>query len=124
MNSNPFQIPRKDDPEFSALPGTVRREVRVWAHRLQRIWNDRPITGSIRRLARVCAVGYSTVLRKYYNLRASGGDWRTLIDRAKVPTMPLTVCVPLPPAGIRVAILAHTDSHVLLQIRPVKKSDQ
>lgn len=117
----PFRIPSKDDAEFSALPGNVRREVRVWGKRFQRIWHVRPITGAIRRLARVCDVGYGTTIRKYYKLRASGGDWRVLIDRAKVPTMPLTVSVPMPPAGIRVAILAHTDSHVLLQIRPAKK---
>lgn len=114
----PFAMPSNDDPEFAALPAAVRRDVRLWAARLARMWHERPITGALTRLARKSRAGFSTATRKYYALRRAG-HWRALICRRQLSPGLRTLCVKLPPGGVQVAIVSSTPREVIVQIRPI-----
>lgn len=120
-NRVPFTIPTKADPEFAALHGAARRKVRAWAQRYALVWNERPITGALLRLAKRTGASYTTVVRNYYKLRAEP-DWRTLIDRSMVQLTPLTVRLPMPASGLCVKILRRQADEVWLQIMPVEKA--
>lgn len=114
----PFVMPDEDNPEFAALPLAVRRDVRLWAGRLARVWHERPITRALQRMTRKCSAGYTTATRKYYAIRRAG-HWRALICRRLLSPGLRTLCVKLPPGGVRVAIVSATPREVILQIRPV-----
>ena len=111
----PFTIPAKDDPDFAALPGHQRRHVMLWLNRLARIWHARPITGALMRLSRQHHIGYTTLLRYYYDLLGSR-DWRHLIDHRFLPTMPITGRVYVPPSGLRMRVIQRSNCEAIIQI--------
>lgn len=114
-----FALPCEDDPEFRALPASVRREVRVWCGRIAKIWNVRPVTPAIVRLARSRRVGYTTIIKKYYKLRR-GMHWRALVNHRKLTTGLRTLRLKVPPAGVQIAVISSGPNEIILQIRPAR----
>ena len=114
----PFVQPEADDAEFAALPASVRHEIKVWCARFARVWDARPITHALQKIARGSRVGYSTVTGLYYKLRRTG-HWRSLVNRRKLSTGLRSVRVSLPPRGLRLAILSRSRGEIILQITPM-----
>jgi hypothetical protein len=71
-----------DLAEFGNLPPGVRNEVDRWLQLLATV--TKPIQDSLEAVARQMDCSYKTARRKYDDLRKTG-DWRVLINRAKVP---------------------------------------
>lgn len=86
-----FVIPPGDREEFDRLPATVRTEVDILlgVFRLAARAKKRPRVFAVQATALVPAYGRGfaakSLLRKWYAYRASGGDWRVLVNRARVP---------------------------------------
>jgi hypothetical protein len=76
-------VPHHDVPEFSALPLDVKMEIKAWLRELAVVARASNKRQAFARAAHVLHASWQTVRRKYHAMRTSG-DWRCLINRAKV----------------------------------------
>lgn len=110
-------LPDESDPEFRALPPKVRRQVRVWARRIQSIWGARSIAAAIRKLSRKTGASHTTCIRAYYKVRRANGHWRALISKREIGTGVRTLRVPVPIGKLQISVSACSAEAVVIQIR-------
>lgn len=76
-------VPDQDTAEFAGLPRDVRLAINAWLREMAIVARAAVKHQAFQRAAQVLHTSWQTVRRKYHALRNSG-DWRALIDRAKV----------------------------------------
>lgn len=76
-------IPDQDTAEFAGLTLDVKMEIKAWLRELAVVARAKVKHHAFQQAARVLHVSWHTVRTKFHALRRSGGDWRTLINRAK-----------------------------------------
>lgn len=76
-------IPQEDKPELAGLPEPMRHSINQWMRELAKVQSATHKGQAFKRAAAVLHTSWQTVQRKFYAVKASG-DWRALIDRAKV----------------------------------------
>lgn len=72
-----------DLSEYGALPAAVRAEVDAWVREFEGA--SRPLTKAFADIAGRMSCDATTVRRKFYAWTKSGQDFRSLINRAKIP---------------------------------------
>ena len=82
-----IEIPQSDQVEFSRLPQDVRQDLLALLEVVQTVHLAPARHAACKALAEAHAHrrGFTaaSLLRKYYSFIASGGDWRSLLDRAR-----------------------------------------
>ncbi len=77
-------IPDHEVAEFAGLPLDVKMEIKSWLRELAVVERAANKQQAFERAARALQTSWQTVRRKFYAMRNSG-DWRSLINGAKVP---------------------------------------
>lgn len=80
-----FTIPDADMREFSALPQAVKTRIHWLLGIMRTIAASRGTVATCKHIAHSTGCHWNTLYNPWKRYKASGGDWRTLIDRRKTP---------------------------------------
>lgn len=80
-----FTIPDAELREFSGLPRVTQNRIHWLLGIMRTIAASRGTVATCKQIARSTGCHWNTLYNPWKRYKASGGDWRTLIDRRKTP---------------------------------------